>query len=196
MFTGIVEQIGEVVSLEATEHGRRIVLSGESLGDLPVGASIAVNGVCLTVIEPFANTVTLDVVPETLSRTNLGELGTGSKVNLERPMPADGRFDGHIVQGHADGVGRVRSIRSGEGGSVVMEVEVSPDMVRYLVEKGSVTIDGVSLTVVSVSESTFTVALIPHTLEVTTLGLRTERDTVNLELDVLAKYVERLLDKR
>ena len=196
MFTGIVEQIGEVVSLEATEHGRRIVLSGEGLGDLPVGASIAVNGVCLTVIEPFANTVTLDVVPETLSRTNLGELGTGSKVNLERPMPADGRFDGHIVQGHADGVGRVRSIRSGEGGSVVMEVEVSPDMVRYLVEKGSVTIDGVSLTVVSVSESTFTVALIPHTLEVTTLGLRTERDTVNLELDVLAKYVERLLDKR
>lgn len=196
MFTGIVEQIGEVVTLEATEHGRRIVLSGEGLGDLPVGASIAVNGVCLTVIEPFANTVTLDVVPETLSRTNLGELGTGSKVNLERPMPADGRFDGHIVQGHADGVGRVRSIRSGEGGSVVMEVEVSPDMVRYLVEKGSVTIDGVSLTVVSVSESTFTVALIPHTLEVTTLGLRTERDTVNLELDVLAKYVERLLDKR
>lgn len=196
MFTGIVEQIGEVVSLEATEHGRRIVLSGEGLGDLPVGASIAVNGVCLTAIEPFGDTVTLDVVPETLSRTNLGELGTGSKVNLERPMPADGRFDGHIVQGHADGVGRVRSIRSGEGGSVVMEVEVSPDMVRYLVEKGSVTIDGVSLTVVSVSESTFTVALIPHTLEVTTLGLRTERDTVNLELDVLAKYVERLLDKR
>lgn len=196
MFTGIVEQIGEVVSLEATEHGRRIVLSGEGLGDMPVGASIAVNGVCLTVIEPFADTVTLDVVPETLSRTNLGELGTGSKVNLERPMPADGRFDGHIVQGHADGVGRVRSIRFGEGGSVVMEVEVSPDMVRYLVEKGSVTIDGVSLTVVSVSESTFTVALIPHTLEETTLGLRAESDTVNLELDVLAKYVERLLDKR
>ncbi|HEX6222395.1 MAG TPA: riboflavin synthase [Acidimicrobiia bacterium] len=196
MFTGIVEQVGEVVSLEPTDSGRRIVLRGSGLGALAVGASIAVNGVCLTAVEPVDDTLSLDVVPETLTRTNLGDLETGSKVNLERPMLADGRFDGHIVQGHVDGVATIRSIRSSDDGSVVMEVAASPEMLRYLVEKGSVTIDGVSLTVASVADASFTVALIPHTLDVTTLGLRTEGDTVNLELDVLAKYVERLLDTR
>jgi len=196
VFTGIVEQIGEVVSLEPTDTGRRIVVRGHDLGELSVGASIAVNGVCLTAIQPDGDTVSLDVIPETLSRTNLGNLETGSRVNLERPMPAHGRFDGHIVQGHVDGLGTVGSIRSAEDGSVVVELEVERDMLRYLVEKGSVTVDGVSLTVSSVSDTGFTVALIPHTLEVTTLGLRTEGDTVNLEIDVLAKYVERLLDER
>ena len=196
MFTGIVEQLGEVVSLEETGSGRRIVLRATGLGDLPVGASLAVNGVCLTAVEPGGDAVSLDVIPETLSRTNLGSLEAGSRVNLERPMPASGRFDGHIVQGHVDGTGTIDAVRSSGDGSVFMEVAVAPEMLRYLVEKGSVTVDGVSLTVASVSESGFTVALIPHTLEVTTLGLRREGDTVNLELDVLAKYVERLLDTR
>jgi riboflavin synthase len=196
VFTGIVEQVGEVTSLEATATGRRIVLRGDGLGRLPVGASVAVNGVCLTAVDPDGDTVKFDVIPETLNRTNLGALESGSKVNLEWPMPANGRFDGHIVQGHVDGAGTINAIRCSDDGSVVMEVGVGPEMLRYLVEKGSVTVDGVSLTVSSVSDDAFTVALIPHTLEVTTLGLRTEADTVNLELDVLAKYVERLLDKR
>lgn len=196
MFTGIVDRVGEVTSIETTAKGRRIALRGEELGRLAIGASIAVNGVCLTAVDPDGDTVKLDVIPETLSRTNLGTLESGSKVNLELPMAANGRFDGHIVQGHVDGVGTITAIRSSADGSVVMEVGVSPEMLRYLVEKGSVTIDGVSLTVASIGDGSFSVALIPHTLEVTTLGLRTEGDTVNLELDVLAKYVERLLDKR
>lgn len=196
MFTGIVEQVGEVVSLEETDRGRRLVVRGVDLGELAEGGSIAVNGVCLTAIEPGEGTVSLDIIPETLSRTNLGALENGSKVNLERPMPASGRFDGHIVQGHVDGTGTISEVRSAADGSVVVDLSVSPDMLRYLVEKGSVTVDGVSLTVASVSDTGFTVALIPHTLEVTTLGLRTVGDTVNLELDVLAKYVERLLDRR
>lgn len=196
MFTGIVEQIGEVVSLDETESGRRIVLRATGLGELPVGASIAVNGVCLTAIDPVEDTVSLDVVPETLSRTNLGALESGSRVNLELPMRADGRFDGHIVQGHVDGTGSISAVRLSDDGSVVIEVTVSPGMLRYLVEKGSITVDGVSLTVASVSDTGFSVALIPHTLEITTLGLRRAGDSVNLELDVLAKYVERLLDQR
>lgn len=196
MFTGIVEQIGEIVSVNETDTGRRIVLRGPGLGGLGVGASIAVNGVCLTAVDPVDDTVGLDVIPETLGRTNLGTLQPGARVNLERPMPANGRFDGHIVQGHVDGTGTITAVRSSHDGSKVVEVAVSPEMLRYVVEKGSVTMDGVSLTVASVGDAAFTVALIPHTLEVTTLGLRAEGDMVNLELDVLAKYVERLLDKR
>ncbi len=196
MFTGIVEQMGAVVSVETTDTGRRVVISGHGLGDLPVGASIAVNGVCLTALDPSGDTVALDVIPETLDRTNLGDLTGGDRVNLERPMPASGRFDGHIVQGHVDGIGRISAIDHAGDGAVVMSVDVEPDLTRYLVEKGSVTIDGVSLTVVSVTSDGFTVALIPHTLEVTTLGLRQPSDTVNLEMDVLAKYVERLLSHR
>lgn len=195
MFTGIVGQVGDVVSVDSTGSGRRMVVRGNGLGDLPVGASIAVNGVCLTAIDPLDGTVTFDVVPETLSRTNLGALETGSRVNLELPLPADGRFDGHIVQGHVDGTGTVSGLSEGADGAVVMEVTADSRLIGYLVEKGSVAIDGVSLTVAWVGEATFAVALIPHTLEVTTLGLREEGDTVNLEVDVLAKYVERLLSR-
>lgn len=193
MFTGIVEQVGIVVSAAEKETGRHIVLEAPGLGDLPVGASIAVNGVCLTVVEPRGDKVGLDVVPETLRRTNLGSADSGDRVNLERPMPANGRFDGHIVQGHVDGTGMVTSMETGSDGGTVMSVEVAPDLLRYLVEKGSVTIDGVSLTVSGVGDRGFEVALIPHTMDVTTLGLRKPGDTVNLEMDVLAKYVERLL---
>jgi riboflavin synthase len=193
MFTGIVEQMGTVVEVSENETGRRMLLSGSGLEEIPVGASISVNGVCLTAVTVEDGTVALDVIPETLQRSNLGALTPDARVNLERPMPADGRFDGHIVQGHVDGVGEVTRVETDLSGGVLMTVNVPEDLRHYVVEKGSVTIDGVSLTVAGITDDGFTVALIPHTLEVTTLGLRKPGDDVNLEMDVLAKYVERLL---
>lgn len=195
MFTGIVEQIGSVLDVAEQAEGRRLVLSGQGLVDVPVGASIAVNGVCLTAVKVEDERVTVDVIPETLNRTNLGEVGTGGRVNLERPMRADGRFDGHIVQGHVDGVGVVSAINYDDGGTL-MTVEAPADLMAFIVEKGSITVDGVSLTVAAMTERSFSVALIPHTLQFTTLGLRKPGDTVNLENDVIAKYVERLLEGR
>lgn len=195
MFTGIVEQIGSVLDVAEQAEGRRLVLSGQGLVDVPVGASIAVNGVCLTAVKVEDERVTVDVIPETLNRTNLGEVGAGGRVNLERPMRADGRFDGHIVQGHVDGVGVVSAINHDDGGTL-MTVEAPVDLMAFVVEKGSITVDGVSLTVAAMTERSFSVALIPHTLEFTTLGLRKPGDTVNLENDVIAKYVERLLEGR
>lgn len=195
MFTGIVEQVGAVTDVRETADGRRLLLEGSDLDKTPIGASIAVNGVCLTAVEVVGDTVAVDVVPETLSRSNLGEIAPGGKVNLERPMPADGRFDGHIVQGHVDGVGTIESIQRGSDGTV-MTIGPPEDLLPFIVEKGSITVDGVSLTVTAVTGDSFSVALIPHTLEVTTLGLRNAGDTVNLETDVLAKYVERLLEAR
>jgi riboflavin synthase len=196
MFTGIIEQIGTVAEVSDNEVGRRVVLAAPGIGDLPMGASIAVNGVCLTAVATGQDTVAVDIIPESLHRSNLGSLVRESQVNLERPMPANGRFDGHIVQGHVDGVGTVTAVDRADDGGVTMTVDVPDDLRRYLVEKGSVTIDGVSLTVAALTGTGFTVALIPHTLEITTLGLRTPGDTVNLEMDVLAKYVERLLEVR
>jgi len=172
-----------------------MVVRAAGLGDLPTGASISVNGVCLTVVEAAVDEVTVDVIPETLHRTTLSDVVSGVRVNLERPMPANGRFDGHIVQGHIDGVGVVMSIVSDSDG-VVMTFATPGSVRPYLVEKGSVTVDGVSLTVAGMTDDGFDVALIPHTLEVTTLGLLKPGDTVNLEVDVLAKYVERLLKVR
>lgn len=195
MFTGIVEQIGSVLDVAEQAEGRRLVLSGQGLVDVPVGASIAVNGVCLTAVKVEDERVTVEVIPETLNRTNLGEVGTGGRVNLERPMRADGRFDGHIVQGHVDGVGVVSAINHDDGGTL-MTVEAPAGLMAFIVEKGSITVDGVSLTVAAMTERSFSVALIPHTLEFTTLGLRKPGDTVNLENDVIAKYVERLLEGR
>jgi riboflavin synthase len=188
-----VEQIGTVSRFEERESGRRIVLTAPGLGTLAVGASIAVNGVCLTAVETGTDSVSVDVIPETLKRTNLGSLEPGIPVNLERPMPANGRFDGHIVQGHVDGVGVVESVVHSREGGTILTVQAPEQLRAYLVEKGSVTIDGVSLTVATVTNTGFEVALIPHTLDATTLGLRKDGDTVNLEMDVLAKYVERLL---
>jgi riboflavin synthase len=193
MFTGIVEQMGTVSEVSASDVGRRLIVAGDGLADLAVGASIAVNGVCLTAVEVGDGSVALDVVPETLSRTNLGALSEGDRVNLERPMHADGRFDGHIVQGHVDGVGVIASLEGTDDQGTIMAIRPPEPLLRYLVEKGSVTVDGVSLTVASLIQGGFTVALIPHTLAVTNLGLRRPGETVNLEIDVLAKYVERLL---
>ena len=191
MFTGIVEQMGSIVEARDQETGRRLVLSAQDVLPIETGASIAVNGVCLTAVG-FDGGLAVDVIPETLARTNLGALETGDEVNLERAMPADGRFDGHIVQGHVDGTGTIRSVAEDEGG-VVMSIETDDEILAYVVEKGSITVDGVSLTVAGVDADSFQIALIPHTLEVTTLGLRKPGDIVNLEVDVLAKYVERLL---
>lgn len=192
VFTGIIEQVGTVAAATGHDRGRRLAIAGEDLAGIPIGASIAVNGVCLTAVETEEGGLTVDVIPETLRRTNLGRLAVGDAVNLERPMRADGRFDGHIVQGHVDGTGRIDSIEE-SGGETVFGIELSRDLGGYLIEKGSITVDGVSLTVAGLTELGFTVALIPHTLEVTTLGLRKAGDLVNLEVDVLAKYVERLL---
>jgi riboflavin synthase len=170
-----------------------MVLRGAGVGQMAVGASLAVNGVCLTVADVDGEDVLLDVIPETLGRTNLGALQPGDPVNLERAMAGSGRFDGHIVQGHVDGTGRVAAMTEDEHGTV-MSVVPEPALLRHIVEKGSITIDGVSLTVASVDGDRFGVALIPHTLEMTTLGLRKPGDMVNLETDVIAKYVERILE--
>jgi len=191
MFTGIVEHIGTVAMAEK-EAGMRLVMDVGSLSGIDVGDSIAVNGVCLTAVEVGPGKVTVDVVEETLNRSTLGKLESGDLVNLERPMAANGRFDGHIVQGHVDGVGEVASVDD-EGEGRRMTLRIPDGLMRYVVEKGSVTVDGVSLTVAALTDDGFEVALIPHSLAVTTLGLRKAGETVNLEVDVLAKYVERLL---
>ncbi len=194
MFTGIVERMGTVTGIEDTGGKRRLVIeAGDLVRDMGVGGSIAVNGVCLTAVSVENAGVAVEAVLETLERSNLSGVGVGDAVNLELPMCADGRFDGHIVQGHVDGVATVRSI-AGEGESVRMWFDVPERLRRYLVEKGSVAVDGVSLTVSGVDESGFEVVLIPHTLHVTVFGSRAVGDEVNLEMDVLAKYVERLLE--
>ena len=192
MFTGIIEQVGEVSNVEQTGQGRLVTVRGEILAGLGIGASVAVDGVCLTAAGVEGSQVTVDVVPETLERTTLGALAVGDLVNLERPMSASGRFDGHIVQGHVDGVGTVESVVD-EGGGVIMTVVPPSGLLGQIVKKGSIAVDGVSLTVAGMNERAFRVALIPHTLKVTTLGLRKAGDAVNLESDVIAKYVERMM---
>ena len=193
MFTGIIEHLGTVDSVVKTDRGSRLsVDAGPVSSGIAIGDSVAVNGICLTVVEHVENRISFEAMGKTLDRTNLGAVDQGDVVNLERPMPASGRFDGHIVQGHVDGLGTVRSIIE-DGSSRRMWIDMPSDLLRYVVEKGSITLDGVSLTVTAVDEIGLEVALIPHTLSVTTLGTRAVGDRVNLEVDVLAKYVERLL---
>lgn len=196
MFTGIVEHLGNALAITEVERGRRLLIdAGPLAAGTQVGDSVAINGTCLTISEVSDTHLTFHVVGETLDRTNLGDVETGDPVNLELPMAANGRFDGHIVQGHVDGVGVVRSVEpDGEGKR--LWIDLTPSVIRYVVEKGSITLDGVSLTVTDVDERGLEVALIPHTLTVTTLGTRKRGDRVNVEVDVLAKYVERLLGAR
>jgi riboflavin synthase len=198
MFTGIVEEVGEIVDLRHSGDVVVLTVHGPLVSqDAGHGDSIAVNGCCLTVVDDEAAEVAsrqrfrLELVPETLKRTSLGAAETGSKVNLERALPAGGRLGGHIVQGHVDGVGVLVSRTPGERSDEV-RFSLPAELSRYVVEKGSIAVDGVSLTVAAVDGESFTVALIPTTLADTTLGLRRAGDTVNLEVDVLAKYVERL----
>jgi riboflavin synthase len=195
MFTGIVEELGRVVALDldAGTYSARLTVHGPTVvADAVHGASISVNGVCLTVTDHDDQTFAVDVMAETLRRSNLGSLVVGSEVNLERAMRADGRFGGHIVQGHVDGTATIVRRDPGEKWEVVA-FDLPPELARYVVEKGSITVDGVSLTVSGVSDTTFEVSLIPTTLALTTLGRKVVGDTVNLEVDVLAKYVERIL---
>jgi riboflavin synthase len=192
MFTGIVEHRGSVLSVETSGGGMRLILDTGPLPWIELGGSIAVNGVCLTGVETGHGRIAVDVVTETISRSTLGELRPGDPVNLERPMRADGRFDGHIVQGHVDGVGVVVALEP-EGQGKRIRLRVPDALSRYVIEKGSITVDGVSLTVAAVAGDEVEIALIPHSLQVTTLGLRAVGEKVNLEVDVLAKYVEKLL---
>ena len=194
MFTGLVEEVGTVRSVTAVGNGARVVIEAAVvLGDAQIGASIAVNGCCLTVVEYDATSWAADAVPETLDRTNLGALRPGDAVNLERPLAADGRYGGHVVQGHVDATAAVVAIDELDDGSFRFTFELPPAIADYVVEKGSIAVDGISLTVARVDSSTFSIAIIPHTHEVTTIGRRTVGDRVNLEADVLAKYVERLV---
>jgi riboflavin synthase len=208
MFTGIVEELGEVVRLESGAESARITVRGPLVtSDASRGASIAVNGICLTVVDRDGeDTFTADVMLETLRRTSLAGLVAGTRVNLERPLAADGRFGGHVVQGHVDGVGTVLERIPGQNWELV-RIELPAALARYVVEKGSIAVDGISLTVASIQtvesietvplsfteSSSFTVSLIPETLTRTTLGRRAPGEQVNLEVDVLAKYVERML---
>jgi riboflavin synthase len=195
VFTGIVEAVGELRALRRSGGKAELVIEAPALvAGTRIGDSVAVNGTCLTVTEIEAQALHFEAVRETLERSALGGLREGSPVNLERALRADGRLDGHIVQGHVDGTGRVRALKS-EGADVRLFVDCEPAFAQLLVEKGSVTIDGVSLTVVGVEAGGFDVALIPHTLSVTTLGRLSVGDAVNLEADVLGKYVKRYLER-
>jgi riboflavin synthase len=190
MFTGLVQSLGTV---EEAAGGRLRVRA--DLEDLAPGDSVAVNGVCLTATEAAAGGFSADVMEETLRRSSLGRLGPGDPVNLELPLRASDRLGGHVVQGHVDGLGEVREIRH-EGIARLVTVAADPDLLRYVVPKGSIAVDGVSLTVADLGDDAFTVSLIPETLERTTLGSAHAGDAVNLEVDVLAKYVERLVQHR
>ncbi|MEV0010689.1 riboflavin synthase [Streptomyces sp. NPDC047973] len=193
MFTGIVEELGEVTAVEKLDDASRFRLRGPVVTEgAKHGDSIAVNGVCLTVVDFGEDEFTADVMAETLNRSSLGALTTGSRVNLERPMALGGRLGGHIVQGHVDGTGHIVERRPSENWEIV-KISLPSGLARYVVEKGSITVDGVSLTVVDAAPDHFTISLIPTTLALTTLGIKQPGDPVNLEVDVLAKYVERLL---
>lgn len=193
MFTGIVEAVAEVVALEPRGPGARLVVAAPAIaGETRLGDSVAVNGCCLTVADCSGGRLVFDAVRETLERTALGALRPGARVNLERALRADGRLDGHIVQGHVDETGRVRALRR-EANDTRLSIAASPAFTDWLVEKGSVAVDGVALTVVGLAREGFDVALIPHTLAVTTLGALAPGQAVNLEADVLGKYVRRYL---
>lgn len=194
MFTGIVEEAGRVQAVEARAEGRRLrIEAAQVLEDLRQGDSVSVSGVCLTAVEIDGSGFWVDVSRETLERTTLGEARAGTPVNLERAMPASGRLGGHIVQGHVDGTGVVRVMEERGGGDWWLEVEAPQEVARYLVYKGSVAVDGISLTVARVEGPVFAVAVIPHTWAHTTLRDARPGVRVNLEIDILAKYVERLL---
>jgi riboflavin synthase len=193
VFTGIIEHAGEVAGVEVREDGARLVVAaGPVAAGTRIGDSVAVNGVCLTVVEQEGERIAFDAVQETLRRTNLGSLRVGERVNLERPLRVDGRFDGHFVQGHVDGTATLESITE-EGNSRRLRLRAAAELLRYIVRKGSVALDGISLTVAAVAADWFEVVIIPHTWQVTNLGNQEPGAVVNIEVDLLAKYVERLV---
>ena len=196
MFTGIVREVAAVTAVDGGDEGIRLEIEAPATAPLvDIGGSVAINGVCLTAEAVGSTSLTFRAVPETLSRSTLGELGRGSAVNLEPALRAGDAMGGHIVQGHVDGIGRVQSIEAeGEGLRVI--IEASADTLRYCVEKGSITVEGVSLTIAELYDDAFGLALIPHTIAATTLARLVPGKRVNVEVDVLAKYVERLLPPR
>ena len=196
MFTGIIEEMGVVKAVERTLAGARLsVLASTVMDDLGIGDSVSVNGACLTVVSRDEREFTVDVSTETLSATSLGQVLAGAPVNLERAMKIHQRIGGHLVSGHVDGVGAVRSRRQ-DGNTLTLTIEASKDVLRYCVPKGSITVDGISLTINELTDRSFGVAIIPHTAKMTTLGLKQIGDAVNLESDLIGKYVERLLQER
>lgn len=196
MFTGIVEEVGTIRHVAPTESGSRIEIACERVMErLAIDDSVSVAGVCLTVVARDDHAFTSDVVPETLSRTTLGRLARGSHVNLERAATLETALGGHLVQGHVDGtVALLTRTREGEG--VRLRFSMPKGLGKYMVEKGSVTLDGISLTIAAIAARSFDIAIVPHTARRTTIGALREGDTVNIEIDIIAKYVERLLDKR
>ncbi|MBQ0078310.1 MAG: riboflavin synthase [Eubacterium sp.] len=193
MFTGIVEEKGKIKTISKGANSAVLTIEAKTiLQDVKLGDSIAVNGVCLTVTSFTSNQFTADVMHETLNRSSLGQLRIGGIVNLERAMSANGRFGGHIVAGHIDGIGRITDIKRDDN-AIWYTVECGPDIMRYIIEKGSIAIDGISLTVADVGKNYFKVSIIPHTASETTLSLRRAGDIVNLENDCIGKYVEKLL---
>ena len=195
MFTGIIEEVGAIKQITHGQHSEVLNIQARTvLENTKIGDSIAVNGICLTVTRLFADSFSADVMHETLNRSSLAGLMVGSRVNLERAMAADGRFGGHIVSGHIDGTGVIRSLIREEN-AIWVSIGTSPQILHLIVEKGSICIDGISLTVASVSDASFTVSVIPHTREQTTLASKGVGDKVNMENDVIGKYVERLLPR-
>jgi riboflavin synthase len=192
MFTGLVQALGTVDAVEPTADGVRLTVATPLAADLAPGDSIAVNGVCLTAVEPTAERFSADVMNETLRRSSLADATAGAQVNLELALRAADRLGGHIMQGHVDGLGTVESVED-DGFARIVRVAAPPELLRYVVEKGSIAIDGVSLTVSAVDEASLSVSLIPETLDRTSLGSAVSGRTVNLEVDVLAKYVEKLV---
>jgi riboflavin synthase len=191
VFTGIVEELGEVVALENRGTAARLTVRGPLVTqDAATGDSIAINGVCLTVTQTGDGAFSADVMSETLRRSGLGSLAPGSAVNLERPLRPDGRLGGHIVQGHVDGTGTIQRREPWD----VVRISVPPDLARYVIEKGSIAVDGISLTISGLGPDWFEVSLIPETLARTTLGRKQPGETLNLEADMIAKHVERLMD--
>lgn len=193
MFTGIIEEIGTVVGVIPGAKSSRVTISGHVIfSDLKLGDSVATNGVCLTVSDMTTGTFTADVMHETLKSTSLAGITAGTPVNLERAMAANGRFGGHLVSGHIDGTGTVREIKR-EDNAVIYTIGAAADLLNYVVKKGSIAIDGISLTVMHVDDLGFSVSIIPHTLQETVLAVKKAGDVVNLEVDMLAKYIEKLL---
>jgi riboflavin synthase len=196
MFSGMVEEMGAVTSIDKTLAGTRMtILASIVMSDLKIGDSVSVNGTCLTVVTKSERDFAVEVSPETLSVTTLGLMSAGTPVNLERAMKLNERIGGHLVAGHVDGVGTIRS-RHQEGNAIFFTIEALSEILRHCVTKGSITVDGISLTINEVGDHSFSVAIIPHTAKVTTLGLKQVNDTVNLESDLIGKYVERLLQER
>jgi riboflavin synthase len=194
IFTGLVQDLGTVTAVDATEDGVRLAVRSRLAGELALGDSVAVNGVCLTATHVDGGEFAADVMHETLRRSALAGIAGGARVNLELPLRASDRLGGHVVQGHVDGVGTVQDVRE-DGFARVVTIAAPPELLRYVVEKGSIAVDGISLTVADLGEDRFSVSLIPETIERTSLGAADPGRPVNLEVDVLAKYVERLVTR-